>query len=264
MQTFKVFDIETLDGTVDAAVKTAERLARSSLDERVGTEGLHRLDAGNPADRMISLCDEVRLDFLRLRLQLTREVRDNGERCIVDGDLIELCGELLSGRLHERRMERCGDRQHDGLLGPSCLELLYGLLHAMRRAGDDRLARAVEVDRLDFARLFRRLLAGCGNRLVIEADDGCHAALAYGDGLLHVLTALVDECDGILKREDARCDKGRILAEAMAASDIRLHAVLLEDLIDDDADRQDGGLRVGRELEIVCRALEAHVLDGVS
>ena len=74
----------------------------------------------------------------------------------------------------------------------------------------------------------------------------------------------MDECDGILKGEDARCDESRVLAEAVAAGNVRLHAVLLEDLIDDDADRQDGGLRVSRELEIVCRALEAHVLDGVS
>ena len=264
MQTFKVFDIETLEGTVNAAVETAERLARSSLDKRVGTEGLHRLDAGNPADRMVGLCDEVCLDLLCLRLQLTREVRNHREGRIMDGDLRELCRELLSSRLHERRVERCGNRQHDGLLGTSCLELLHGLFHAVRRAGDDRLARAVEVDRLDLARLFRRLLAGCSNCLIIEADDGCHAALAYGDGLLHVLAALVDECDGILEGKDSCCNECRVLAEAVAAGDIRLHAVLFEDFIDDDADRQDGGLRVGRELEVVCRALEAHILDGVS
>ena len=106
--------------------------------------------------------------------------------------------------------------------------------------------------------------AGDGNRLIVEADDGGHAALTDGDGLLHVLAALVDERDGILERKDARCDESRVLAEAVAAGDIRLYAVFLEDLVDDDADRQDSRLRVGRELEVVCRPLEAHVLDGIS
>ena len=72
------------------------------------------------------------------------------------------------------------------------------------------------------------------------------------------------EQDGILEVHDARGDERGVLTEAMAARDVRLDAVLFEDLVGDDAHREDGGLGVGRELQILGRALEAHLLDGIA
>ena len=50
----------------------------------------------------------------------------------------------------------------------------------------------------------------------------------------------------------------------MAAHDVRLYPVFLEQRIGDDAHREDSRLRIRRQLELLLRSLKAHILDGIA
>ena len=50
----------------------------------------------------------------------------------------------------------------------------------------------------------------------------------------------------------------------MTTDNIRLDVMLFKDFVGDDTHRQDSRLRVSRQLEVLCRTLKAHILDGIA
>mgnify|MGYP007127210184 CR=1 FL=1 len=145
-----------------------------------------------------------------------------------------------------RDFKICRDRPscppRHGLLVDGALGSGNGLVHAFFRAGNDRLAGAVEVDGLDRAALSRNLSTDVFDLIFSQAEDSGHAAFTEGYSFLHELAAEADRADGVSKGQGAGSDEGRIFAETVAGSDVRCQSFLGEDAAAGRAGRQDSRL----------------------
>ena len=212
---------------------------------------------------MIRLCDEVRLDLGSGLLESARIVRDDGEHCIVQRNLIQLRREFLRGRFHQRGVERCGDRQNDSLLRPLFLQKCYRLLNALCRARNHCLSRAVEVDRLHSAH-GTRLGTDRDNSLIIESNDRRHRTLAHGYSLLHISAALVHEDDRIAEGQHARRNERRVFAETVPRRNLRHDPLRAQQLCGDDRYRENRRLCMRCQLKLVGRSLKTELADGIA
>ena len=124
-----------------------------------------------------------------------RDVREHGHHGRVDHHVAERVAHRFGGRLHQRRMERSGDGQGHRTLRA---HLLRNLDHPVDRALVTRqhnLARIVVVgDRRDFA--LRRDLRDAPRECQVCAEEGRHCALTDGHGLLHCLSAQLQQLCG--------------------------------------------------------------------
>ena len=125
---------------------------------------------------------------------------------------------LVAGdrRLHQRRVEGARDRQADRL-GALGAQRLAGFADLLGVAGEDHLAGGVVVgDRqLEFAGDFLDDLVGA-------AERGDHAAGTDLRGLVHQAAADRGEAQAGARRQGARGDQGRELAERVAGVEGRV------------------------------------------
>src|ERR1700692_27733 len=158
-------------------------------------------------------------------------------------------------------MERRGDGENYGAL---CAELrgdFHGAFNGAGVAGNYGLLGGIEIcGGADFA--VRGALAGIGYDGGREAHDGGPGANAGRDGFLHVGAALADQLDGIGKLQGTGGDQSGVFPKTVASYKIRSEAFFREDAMDGNGASEDGGLRVGGELELVLGAFEADFGDG--
>src|ERR1700676_5671062 len=158
-------------------------------------------------------------------------------------------------------MEWSGDRQDYRAF---CAELggdFDGAFYGTGMAGDYGLIRRIKVGGgADFA--IGGALAGIGHYRGRQAHDGGHCSYACGDGFLAVGAALPDQLHGIGELQCAGSYEGGVFAEAVAGYKIGSEASFREDAIDGHGTGEEGGLRVGGELQIVFGAFTADFGDG--
>ena len=129
----------------------------------------------------------------------------------------------------------------------------------------DHLAAAVVVGGLaNLARrtqIAHRLRGDRGGLRKVETDDGGHRALAGRNGALHGVSANAQQPRGVLDAQRAGGGEGRIFAQRMAGDELRVArnvqpGFCFENAARREADRHQGGLRVGREGQFRLRPLE--------
>ena len=72
------------------------------------------------------------------------------------------------------------------------------------------------------------------------------------------------EQDSVLERQHAGSDECRVLTEAVPCRDLGRDALSAQKLGGDDRHREDGRLRMLGQLQLIGRALEAELADGVA
>ena len=113
-------------------------------------------------------------------------------------------------------MRRHGDRQRQCTLGAGLFHQHVGTLDGLFVAGDDHLARRVEVDRGDHLSL-RRFFAVGGDGVIVQPDDGGHGTGAFRHGFLHGQTTQLDQFDRIGKGQCTAAHQGGVLTQAVAS-----------------------------------------------
>src|SRR6266496_368241 len=255
-----IFDVDDLDALVDALHEARQHLAGADLDHARHAESHHLLDALDPPHRGGHLLEQERHDARDLAVRLRLHVRHHRHPRLLPRDPAQHRLEAHLDRLHQRAVEGCGDGERQDPLRARGLELAARLLDRARRPRDDRLPGVVVVRRrADGA---RRRLDRLADRLHaggLEAEHRRHRALSGRHRLLHERPARSHRPRGVRGAERARGDERGVLAERVARDEVGLDAVLRERRHHRRRDGQDGGLRVGGELELLVRPLEAQL-----
>ncbi len=131
-------------------------------------------------------------------------------------------GELLTGGLHQRGVERAADLQGEGTLGTGGLGGLAGGVDSLDFAGNHNLPGAVVVGGDDNAVY---TFADFLNLLVREGDDGSHGGGLDLAGFLHGLRTGADQFEAILEAEGSGGGESRKLAERVSGNHLGLELV---------------------------------------
>lgn len=107
--------MEASDFFIDTAIEGGESMG-AAVEESIRAEMAHGIDAINPADGVISLCDEVALNEVGVGFEFAGEIGGDRKRGVGNGDGIEFGGELDSGALHELAVEGSTYGQYNRLL----------------------------------------------------------------------------------------------------------------------------------------------------
>ena len=118
-------------GLVNASNHTLKGLARSALQEVVGTSGNHVLHSLCPTHGRCELSDEVGLDIGRICVRLTINILINWALRSRELSLLDSCLEFILGRLHQWRMECSTNLEGQCTLGSCSLEFLACLVDGL-------------------------------------------------------------------------------------------------------------------------------------
>src|SRR5690606_30713750 len=243
------------DRRIDTPDETREYLAGTRLDD--GRDSLrHEVAHGlGPAYRAVELAAQALANVLRRAVGFDVHVVDDGHLGRAEGRGRERAGELVRRRAHQLAMRRHAHAEPQHPLRARRARALGGTLHGRALAGDDYLPRAVEVDGAHHFAL-RRFAARRDDGIVVEAENGRHAARARRRGRLHELGAARDEAHGVGERQRARAGERRVLAEAVACHE-RRHGTALPapGAPGGDARRQHRGLGDDRLVQPLGRAV---------
>ena len=242
---------------IDLLEQAAEDLAGSKFDVGLRAFGDQRLDAIDPAHGAGDLVSEGFEDLGRGVDHFAGDIRGDGDAGIGKCEGAKYASYFLLGRLHERAVEGSADRKHDGAARAFGLGNCGGPLDCGQCARDDRLAGRVEVGGGDGeAGLRCGFSAGLGHLFWGERENGSHAALAGRNGLLHGLSACLDEAHGVGKAVGAGGHVGRPLAQRVSGSQRGLDAMERQHAQGCYAHGENRRLGVFRELELFLRPLE--------
>src|SRR5436190_2829591 len=157
-------------------------------------------------------------------------------------------------------MERRADIEHHRALCAAAFGELHGALDRRLMPCNHELARRIEIRRRNHFALSRfaaHLVRGFGR----YAEQSCHRAHTHRYSILHVLTALANQPDGVGKFEGTCNHQRRVFAQAVARDKIRLHALFLGHPRRRHRDRENGRLRVGGQLQLLGGALKAKLRE---
>ncbi len=263
-----VFHVGSGEGSGYLAIEAGEDFAGAYFDVVGDVAELELGNAVDPADGSGDLADEGIADGVGVEEEFGIDVADYGEAGVVEGDGLELRFELDLGGHHQGAVEGAADGEHDGSLGTEFFAEFGGAGYSGGRAGDDGLVGGVEVGGGDdFGGEFGGD-GGAGGFDVgeVEAEDGGHGSLAWGDGGLHELATSADGADGVGEGEGVGGDVCGVFAEGVAGGVVDGEVPGLEFVFEDaeggDGDGEDGGLGVLGELEGVFGAREDDVGEG--
>ena len=159
-------------------------------------------------------------------------------------------------------MERRTDVEAHGASRAGLPGRLHGPLHRSAVSRDDDLARRVEVGRRhDFAVC---LLCACALDLVgFETEHSGHGANADRNCLLHETTPRANGTERILEAQASRGHVSRVLAQAVARRGGDTQSDRFHGAEGGHADRQDRGLCVLGQGQLLVGSLETEARDGV-
>lgn len=207
------------------------------------------------------MTDEEFDDFCRALMRLGGDIGEDCDGRWLEGHGVEGGCEFGLGALHESRVVGAGDGEEHGLFGATGFREFAGLVDAIRFAGDDDLAGAIEVGQFhtggdaDFV-----------GGLLIESDDGGHGAMGVVACLLHELAALPNEGKCGLKRHDPGRGEGGELTEGQTGGGLEgeMRDVGAEEFECDPTDKKDRGLCVFCARQFRFRSIEAEAGDVVT
>jgi hypothetical protein len=157
----------------------------SGRPDRQSLHGLH------PAHRAVELLGSSPRRSLHRARRAHSHCAEPGLRRRRQLDLGEPLGQCIGGLAHQRAMRGHAHRQHQARLAPAAWRG-DGAFHGVRCAGDDDLARRVEVDRLQYlAPRPARAEVGGPDRRRARADAAIAPCPRHG--LLHQSRALGDQ-----------------------------------------------------------------------
>ena len=143
-------------------------------------------------------------------------------------------------------------------LAPSSLATIPAAVHTLRRAGDDDLARRIEVGDPHIA-----VGAPAGNLdlVVVEPEHRCHGAGVLDSGLMHGVCAFDDQTHTLVEAQCARCRQRGVLAEAVARAEARLETETFCRVEHHQARHERRQLRVAGVAQLVGVGIEQEVAD---
>ena len=164
----------------------------------------------------------------------------------------------VASRRHERSVERTGHRQGHHLLGADLLGDRARRGNALRRAGDDDLARGIEVGdpHVGVGPAARDL-----DEVVVEPQHRGHRAGVVVTGLVHRVGTLADQPHAVVEGKCARGGEGGVLAQAVAGAEARLDTQPLDRVEDDQARHERRQLGVAGVLQLVGVGIEQQPTD---
>lgn len=248
-----VFD--GVDGGVliDFADEAGDDFAWADFEEMAVAHGDERADGFGPADGAGDLGFEGVADGGGVGGRGGGEVADDGDGGVLGGGEGELGGEEVLGTLHQAGVVGAGDVEFDGAFDAEFLGACDGVVDAFDGAGEDDLARGVEVGDIDVGGVGE--FADLG---FVAADEGGHGALGGIAGGFHVFAAAGDEAEAIGEREGASGGVGGEFAEGESGGGdwVEVGEAFAEEGEAHEAVEEEGGLAAGGFGEFLVRAFE--------
>ena len=211
------------------------------LDEGLHALGDKRVETLAPADGAAQLGGQQLRPLVGVAVRAGVDVGNDDRVERMKGRRRERLAEPVPGAGHERGVEGAPDGHREHTFGAELLGDGAELGERLGGAGDDDLARSIEIRD---PRLAVDAPAGRLDTLVVEAEHRDHCPGRELGGLAHRRAPFGDEAEPVLEVERACRDESRVLAQAVAGGGRGLDAEALGGVEDDEALDERGDLGV--------------------
>ena len=175
--------------------------------------------------------------------------------------MLSECSELCGSLGHQRRVERTRDRERHCAARTGLFTGFHRAGDGIGGAGDDQLTVTVVVDRKNNA---VGLCADLFDNRIRQSQNRNYASVGLIRRGLHQLTALGDETQGVLRRQNAGGGERSVLTKGEAGAGIKGHTALLQGGEYREGAGENRDLAVDRAGEIFLRSGEAQIGDRLS